>query len=43
MMNDRVEYELSPTFDALPSGHALGRQQMRMGLEMADSTVTHAV
>jgi serine/threonine-protein kinase HipA len=43
MMNDRTEYELSPAFDFLPSGQALGLQQMRAGLEMADATVTHAV
>ena len=43
LMNDRGEYELSPAFDVLPSGHALGYQQMRVGADMADSTLANAL
>ena len=34
---------LSPAFDVLPSGHALGYQQMRVGLQGAESTLTNAL
>lgn len=30
LMTDSGEYELSPAFDVLPSGHALGYQQLRV-------------
>ena len=43
LMNDRGEYELSPAFDVLPSGQALGYQQMRVGTEQADATLTNAL
>jgi serine/threonine-protein kinase HipA len=43
LMNDRGEYELSPAFDVLPTGHALGVQQMRVGREMAESTIGNAL
>ena len=43
LLNDRGEYGLSPAFDVLPSGHALGYQQMRVGLDMADSTLANAL
>jgi serine/threonine-protein kinase HipA len=43
LMTDRGEYELSPAFDVLPSGHALGYQQMRVGADMADSTIANAL
>jgi serine/threonine-protein kinase HipA len=43
LVNDRGEYELSPAFDVLPSGHALGYQQMRVGADMADSTISNAL
>ena len=43
LMNDRAEYELSPAFDVLPSGQALGMQQMRVGLQMANATVVNAL
>lgn len=43
LMNDRGEYELSPAFDVLPTGHALGYQQMRVGADMADSTLANAL
>jgi serine/threonine-protein kinase HipA len=43
LMNDRGEYELAPAFDVLPSGQALGYQQMRVGVDMADSTIANAL
>ncbi|MEI6025817.1 MAG: HipA domain-containing protein [Betaproteobacteria bacterium] len=43
LMTDRGEYELSPAFDVLPTGHALGYQQMRVGADMADSTLANAL
>ncbi|MFZ2987197.1 type II toxin-antitoxin system HipA family toxin [Ideonella sp.] len=43
LMTDRGEYELSPAFDVLPSGQALGYQQMRVGIAMADSTIANAL
>ena len=43
LMTDRGEYALSPAFDVLPSGQALGYQQMRVGVDMADSTMANAL
>lgn len=43
LMTDRGEYELSPAFDVLPTGQALGYQQMRVGVDMADSTLANAL
>ena len=43
LMNDRGEYELSPSFDVLPSGQALGYQQLRVGADMGDSTLGNAL
>jgi serine/threonine-protein kinase HipA len=43
LMNDDGEYELAPAFDVLPSGQALGYQQMRVDLEAADSTLDNAL
>ena len=43
LMNDRGEYVLSPAFDVLPSGQALSYQQMRVGVDMADSTIANAL
>jgi serine/threonine-protein kinase HipA len=43
LVNDAQAYELSPAFDVLPSGQALGYQQMRIGLEQADSTLVNAM
>ena len=43
IMSDRQQYELAPAFDVLPSGQALGFQQMRVGEQAADSTVTNAL
>ncbi|HUG25758.1 MAG TPA: type II toxin-antitoxin system HipA family toxin, partial [Albitalea sp.] len=34
---------LSPAFDVLPSGQALGYQQMRVGEDDADSTLANAL
>jgi serine/threonine-protein kinase HipA len=43
LMTDAQQYELSPAFDVLPSGQALGFQQMRVGDQEADSTVANAL
>ncbi len=43
LLNDRGEYELSPAFDMLPSGQALGYQQMRVGTQQADSSLANAL
>jgi serine/threonine-protein kinase HipA len=43
LMTDAQQYELSPTFDVLPSGQALGFQQIRVGEQEADSTVANAL
>jgi serine/threonine-protein kinase HipA len=43
LMTDSQQYALSPAFDVLPSGQALGFQQMRVGDQDADSTVTNAL
>ena len=43
LMNGRGELRLSPAFDVLPSGQALGYQQMRVGIDMADSTLDNAL
>jgi serine/threonine-protein kinase HipA len=37
------QYELSPAYDVLPSGQALGYQQMRIGEQEADSTLGNAL
>ncbi len=42
-MNDAQQYELSPAYDVLPSGQALGFQQMRVGEQEADSTLANAL
>ena len=36
-------YALSPAFDVLPSGQALGYQQMRVGRDGADATLSNAL
>jgi serine/threonine-protein kinase HipA len=41
LMTDAQQYELPPAFDVLPSGQALGFQQMRE--QEADSTVANAL
>lgn len=43
LMNDAQEYELSPAYDVLPSGQAIGYQQMRVGDSGADSTLANAM
>jgi serine/threonine-protein kinase HipA len=43
MVTERGQYELSPAFDVLPSGQALGFQQMRVGEQAADSTLANAL
>jgi serine/threonine-protein kinase HipA len=43
LMTDAQQYELSPAFDVLPSGQALGFQQMRVGEQEGDSTVANAL
>ena len=43
LMVDSGEYELSPAFDVLPSGQALGYQQMRVGAHAADATLDNAL
>jgi serine/threonine-protein kinase HipA len=43
LMADSGEYTLSPAFDVLPSGQALGYQQMRIGASGADSTLENAL
>jgi serine/threonine-protein kinase HipA len=43
LVNDAQQYELSPAFDVLPSGQALGYQQMRIGEQGADSTLDNAL
>jgi serine/threonine-protein kinase HipA len=40
---DAQQYRLSPAYDVLPSGQALGFQQMRVGEEEADSTLANAL
>jgi serine/threonine-protein kinase HipA len=43
LVTDAHQYELSPAYDVLPSGQALGFQQMRVGEDEADSTLTNAL
>jgi len=43
IMREREQYELAPAFDVLPSGQALGFQQMRVGEQAADSTIDNAL
>ncbi len=40
---DSGDYLLAPAFDVLPSGQALGYQQMRVGTAAADSTLDNAL
>jgi serine/threonine-protein kinase HipA len=42
-VTDAQQYELTPAYDVLPSGQALGFQQMRVGDEEADSTLNNAL
>ena len=43
IVTERGQYELAPAFDVLPSGQALGFQQMRVGEQAADSTLANAL
>jgi len=43
LVNDAEQYELSPAFDVLPSGQALGYQQMRVGADGPDATLENAL
>ena len=43
LMTDAQQYELAPAYDILPSGQALGFQQMRIGEAEADSTIENAL
>jgi serine/threonine-protein kinase HipA len=43
LMNDSGEYELAPAFDVLPTGQALGYQQMRVGRDGAVSSLDNAL
>src|SRR5262249_10514764 len=42
LVDDAQTYRLAPAFDVLPSGQALGYQQMRVGVDQADSTLANA-
>jgi serine/threonine-protein kinase HipA len=43
IVTDSNQYELSPAYDVLPTGQALGFQQMRVGEQEADSTLENAL
>ncbi len=43
LVDGRQRYRLAPAFDVLPSGQALGYQQMRVGRDGAESTLDNAL
>lgn len=43
LVDERQQYALSPAYDVLPAGQALGFQQMRVGTQEADSTLANAL
>lgn len=43
VMRDGAQYELSLAYDLLPSGQAIGFQQMRVGTDQEDSTMKNAL
>lgn len=43
LVTDEQQYALSPAYDILPSGQALGFQQMRVGEDEGDSTLANAL
>lgn len=43
LMTDSAELELSPAYDVLPSAQGLGYQQLRVGVDAADSTLQNAL
>ena len=43
LVTDAGQFVLSPAFDVVPAGQALGYQQMRVGTEAGDSTLENAL
>ena len=43
LVDERQQWQLSPAFDVVPSGQALGYQQMRVGEQEADATLDNAL
>jgi serine/threonine-protein kinase HipA len=43
LVTDAQQYALTPAYDVLPSGQALGFQQLRVGELEADSTIANAL
>lgn len=43
LVDEAQRYEFAPAFDVLPSGQALGYQQMRVGAQAGDSTLENAM
>jgi serine/threonine-protein kinase HipA len=43
LADERQQYRLAPAYDVLPSGQALGYQQIRIGKSGADSTLENAL
>jgi serine/threonine-protein kinase HipA len=43
LVTDAQQYALSPAYDVVPSGQALGFQQMRVGEDEGDSTLSNAL
>ncbi|MDQ2186247.1 HipA domain-containing protein [Alcaligenaceae bacterium A4P071] len=43
LMTDEGHYDLSPAYDVLPAGQALGYQAMIVGDDVADSTLSNAL
>jgi serine/threonine-protein kinase HipA len=43
LVDDAQQFALSPAFDVLPSGQALGYQQMRVGANDADASLENAM
>jgi serine/threonine-protein kinase HipA len=43
LVTDAQQYELAPAYDVLPTGQALGFQQMRVGEREGDSTLANAL
>ncbi len=43
LLRDNGQYELSPAYDVVPSGQALGQQQFRVGGQQAESSIENAL
>jgi serine/threonine-protein kinase HipA len=43
ILSDQGHYHLSPAFDVLPAGQALGYQQMRVGADGHESSISNAL